>query len=164
MQISFSRSSKRIAPIIQRASLTTINLYDFVLWGLRRGEAIGLKWDSVDFKNNKVKINHIVTQTLTLVAKDKTKTASSKREYHLLPEVKEMLKIIFAEQKKNKKLFGKSYQNSDYIFTWEDGRAYQPAYITKEFQKVLAKNNFPKCVFMICSTAVHVFCMTKAGI
>lgn len=55
--------------------------------------------------------------------------------------------MIFAEQKKNKKLFGKSYQNSDYIFTWEDGRPYQPAYITKEFQKVLAKNNFPKMRF-----------------
>jgi hypothetical protein len=35
------------------------------------------------------------------VAKDKIKTASSKREYQLLPEIKEMLKIIFAEQKKN---------------------------------------------------------------
>ena len=81
-------------------------------YGLRRGEAIGLKWDSADFKNDKIKINHIVTQTLTLVAKDKTKTASSKREYHLLPEIKEMLKIILAEQKKNKKLFGKSYQVS----------------------------------------------------
>ncbi len=122
-------------------------IYMALYYGLRRGEAIGLKWDAIDFKNDKIKINHIVTQTLTLVAKDKTKTASSKREYHLLPEIKEMLKIILAEQNKNKKLFGKSYQNSDYIFTWEDGRPYQPAYITKEFQKVLAKNNFPKMRF-----------------
>ena len=73
-------------------------IYMTLYYGLRRGEAIGLKWDAVDFKNDKIKINHIVTQTLTLVAKDKTKTASSKREYHLLPEIKEMLKIIITKK------------------------------------------------------------------
>ena len=35
----------------------------------------------------------------------------------------------------------------NYIFTWKDGRPYQPNYVTKEFQKVLARNNFPKIRF-----------------
>ena len=78
------------------------------------------------------------------MAKDKIKTASSKREYGLLPEIKEMLLEIRVEQNYNKKLFGKNYYNSDYVFTWEDGKPYDPGYITKAFQKVLTKNNFPK--------------------
>ena len=31
---------------------------------------------------------------------------------------------------------GKEYQNTDYVFTWPDGRLYQPNYITKEFQNM----------------------------
>ena len=122
-------------------------IYMALYYGLRRGEVLGLKWPAIDFKNNKLKINHIVTRTLTIVEKDRPKTVSSKREYSLLPEIKKMLLKIRLEQKHNKKLFGKSYYNSDYVFTWEDGRAYNPGYITKAFQKVLAKNNFPKMRF-----------------
>lgn len=78
---------------------------------------IGLKWSAIDLKNNKVKINHIVTRTLTIVEKDRPKTASSKREYGFLPEIKEMLLEISGEQNYNKKLFGKNYYNSDDVFT-----------------------------------------------
>ena len=75
-----------------------------------RGEAIGLKWDAVDFKNNKIKINHTIVQSFTIVAKDKTTTTSSKCEYQLFPEIKKMLLKIKDEQKHNKKL-GQNHQN-----------------------------------------------------
>ena len=116
-------------------------------YGLRRGEAIGLKWSAIDFKNNTVEINHIVTQSLRIDAKDKTKTAAGKRKYVLLPEIKEILQDLKKDTQYNKKIFGKSYIKSDYVFTWEDGHMYRPDYITKEFTKVLAKNNFPKMRF-----------------
>lgn len=70
-----------------------------------------------------------------------------------------MLKTIQSEQKKNKKLFGKSYQESDYVFTWPDGRPYRPVYITQKFQKILDKNNFPKMRFHdlrhSCASVLH---------
>ena len=81
----------------------------------------------------------------------------------LLPEIKEILLNLQKETKTNRRLFGKDFQNTDYVFTWPDGRPYRPDYITKEFQKVLAKNNFPHIDFMICGTAAQVFYMTKAG-
>ncbi|MBR1779609.1 MAG: site-specific integrase [Clostridia bacterium] len=122
-------------------------IYLTLYYGLRRGEVIGLKWDAVDFKNDKLKIKHTVTRVSTLVSKDKTKTASSFREYKILPEIKKLLLKLKSEQKNYKKLFGKEYQNTDYVFIWPDGREYLPEYITKEFKKVLAKNNFPKMRF-----------------
>lgn len=122
-------------------------IYMTLYYGLRRGEAIGLKWSAIDFKNNTVEINHIVTQSLRIDAKDKTKTAAGKRKYVLLPEIKEILQDLKKDTQYNKKIFGKSYIKSDYVFTWEDGHMYRPDYITKEFTKVLAKNNFPKMRF-----------------
>ena len=122
-------------------------IYMTLYYGLRRSEVLGLKWSAVDFKNNTVEIKHTVVKNSTIVAKDKTKTAAGKRKYVLLPEIKEVLQNLKEETQQNKKIFGKSYIKSDYIFTWNDGHLYRPEYITREFQKVLAKNNFPKMRF-----------------
>lgn len=122
-------------------------IYMTLYYGLRRSEVLGLKWSAIDLKNDIVDISHTVVENLTIVAKDKTKTAAGKRKYILLPEIKDLLLKVKAEQKAYKKAFGKEYQNNDYIFKWPDGKLYRPDYITKEFQKVLAKNNFPKMRF-----------------
>ena len=122
-------------------------VYITLYYGLRRGEAIGLKWSAIDFKNNSVKINHTITRSRTLIAKDKTKTVSSERKYYLLPEIKEILKQLKEEQKMNKKLFGKSYKDSDYVFTHPDGKIYHPTSVSHTFSDVLSKNNFPKMRF-----------------
>ena len=122
-------------------------IYITLYYGLRRSKVLGLKWTAIDFKKDRIKINHTVVKHTSTVTKDKTKTEASRREYTLFPEIKEILLKIKAEQKSYKKLFGKEYQNTDYVFTWPDGRLYQPNYVTKEFQKVLAKNNFPKMRF-----------------
>ncbi|MBR1779439.1 MAG: tyrosine-type recombinase/integrase, partial [Clostridia bacterium] len=44
-------------------------------------------------------------------------------------------------------LFKKEYKKNNYVFTQKDGRPYQPNYVSIEFKKVLAKNNFPKMRF-----------------
>ena len=54
-------------------------IYTTLYYGLRCSEAIGLKWDAVDFKNDKFKINHTIVQSLIIEAKDKAKTVSSTR-------------------------------------------------------------------------------------
>lgn len=59
----------------------------------------------------------------------------------------ELFKRIKKEQTENKKLYGKQYIESDYVFAWDDGRPYRPDYITSAFQKVLKKNNFPHMRF-----------------
>ena len=122
-------------------------IYTTLYYGLRRSEVLGLKWDAVDFKNNTLEIKHTVVKHTTIVAKDKTKTAAGKRKYALLPEIKEVLLNLKKEAQNNKKLFGKEYENTGYIFVWPDGKPYRPDYITHEFQKVLTKNNFPKMRF-----------------
>lgn len=89
----------------------------------------------------------------------KTKTNSSKRKYVLLPEIKEIFLDLANKTKKNKKLFGNTYIDTDYVFTWPDGRTYRPDYVTHAFKKVLAKNNFPEMRFHdlrhSCASVLH---------
>ncbi|MCR5136707.1 MAG: hypothetical protein K6C12_06370 [Oscillospiraceae bacterium] len=49
------------------------------LYGLRRSEVLGLKWDSVDFTAGRLTIKHTVSKVTTTVCKDKTKNSSSHR-------------------------------------------------------------------------------------
>ena len=83
----------------------------------------------------------------TRVEKDRTKSKKSKATFALLPEVKQLFLDIQTQQKKNRKLFGKSYVESDYIFTWPDGRMIRPDYVTHRFQKVLENKGITKMRF-----------------
>ena len=57
-------------------------------YGMRRSEAIGLKWDAVDFEHDTITIKHTATEVdlegkRVLIAQDTTKTKSSRRRFPL---------------------------------------------------------------------------------
>lgn len=114
-------------------------------YGLRRSEILGLKWSAIDFKKKTVSINHTVVRVKTIKSSDSTKTQSSKRVLNLFPTAESCLRQIRKEQEENRAFFQSDYQNKDnYIFTWEDGRPYDPNYISKQFQKATAEFGRPE--------------------
>ena len=114
-----------------------------LMLGLRREEAVGLRWSAI--REGKIHIEHVVTRMKTTIAKNRTKTNSTKKDasrrcYAISDELQTMLDQIREEQDKNHVLFGTEYHKSDYIFTWEDGRPYSPDYVTKAFKKVVRRD------------------------
>ena len=73
-------------------ALINVTLY----YGLRRSEVLGLKWDAVDFDSDTLKIQHTVVKQKTIIAKDSTKSMTSRRVYPLLKEVKKLLVLCDA--------------------------------------------------------------------
>lgn len=118
-----------------------------IVYGLRRSELLGLKWDCFDFENNYFVIQHTVVKVQALVAKDKTKTNSSRRSFPLLPDMRTMFLDIKKEQEENRKLFGNAYVESDYVFCWPDGRQFSSDYVSHRFGKILKKHNLPHIRF-----------------
>ena len=58
-------------------------------YGLRRSEALGLKWDAIDFERNTITIRHIVTEAevdgkSVIISEDRAKTKSSLRSLPLV--------------------------------------------------------------------------------
>ena len=51
------------------------------LYGLRRSEVLGIKWDSIDLETRRMTIKHTVVTVSTTVEKDTTKNKSSKRMF-----------------------------------------------------------------------------------
>lgn len=127
-------SNEPIGPLIV---ITTI-------YGLRRSELLGLKWDSVDFRSKQVTINHVVSRFSTVVEKDDTKTESSRRTYPMPPPVEALLMEAKSRQEHNRAAFRDAYVDTDYVFTWDNGKPYSPDYVTRKFGQLLDKYGLPK--------------------
>ncbi len=115
-------------------------------YGLRRSEAIGLKWSAIDFDQNTLTIQHTVVQCnidgkRELIAADTTKTKSSMRTLPLVPFVRDRLLALKAEQAENRRLCGRCYNRDylEYICVNEIGDLIKPSYVTEQFPKLLDK-------------------------
>ena len=109
-----------------------------IVTGCRRGEVMGLKWEKVDFENNRVRIDRAL-----LVSKSKgvfegpTKT-SDIRTLALPQETMQLLREHRRDQLRLQLLNGDRWVHSGYVFTQDNGDRMSPDSITSwlgEFSK-----------------------------
>ena len=113
-------------------------------YGLRKSEALGLRWQAVDFENDTISINHTVVGGSHIVEKDSTKTYCSERTYQLLPDIKALLLKLKDQQEDYKRRLGSGYHNNDYIFKNPNGVPYRPDSLTRSFKRALARHGLPQ--------------------
>ncbi len=123
-------------------------------YGLHRSELCGMKWSSIDFDNNKLTLNSSIVQAslnhkTVIVKKGVMKNAASKRTMPLIPEIKDALLKLKAEQDKNKAYFSNYYNQEylDYVWVDEIGMIVNPNTLTNHFQKFLEQHSLPKIRF-----------------
>ena len=114
--------------------------YFTMCFGLRRSEALGLKWDNINLEKKQLSIVSTVTKGTEINRENSVKSKSSNRTYPLSDRQCEIFKRIKQKQNDNRKLFGDEYKDSDYVFTHIDGSLYYPDYPTKAFKKIIEKN------------------------
>lgn len=122
-------------------------IYFTVIYGLRRSEVLGLKWDSINLDTNTLTIKHTVVRFTEIVEKDSTKTNSSYRSFPLTEESKTILQLLKQQENENHRLFGKAYIENDYIFKWKNGKPFAPDYVTQKFAKLLKQYDLPHIRF-----------------
>ena len=122
-------------------------IYVTALYGLRRSEVLGLKWDSINFAMQTLTIRHTVARVTKVVEKNKTKNASSFRSFPLTDDAVRLFKILLQQEQIYRNHFGKDYIDNDYVFTWEDGHPYSPDYVSHTFHKLLKKYDLPHICF-----------------
>ena len=129
-------------------------IYITALLGLRRSEVLGLRWKAIDFEENRITINHTVTEArvdgkTVIIASDRTKTKSSYRSFPMSDMVREKLLAWREVQKRNRKICGNCYnmKDIDYVFTDEMGNRFKPRYIEDAFPKILERNGLRKIRF-----------------
>ena len=109
------------------------------------GRNLGLKWDAIDWERKTISIQHTVVRVTSVMAEDATKTQAGARVLNLFDTARSCLEQVRQEQNANKKFFGNTYANHDgYIFTWEDGRQYDPNYVSRMFTKAMTDYGRPE--------------------
>ena len=123
-------------------------------YGLRRSEVLGLRWEAIDFEANTITIEHTITTAVVdgkkiVIAADTTKSKASFRTLPLVPSIRTKLLEMQAEQERNRKLCGNSYNKADscYIYTETLGGRIKPNYLTHSFPKFMEKNGFRRMRF-----------------
>ena len=116
--------SDEVEKLFAAAKGTHLELPIFLgaFYGLRRSEALGLKWSAIDFQNDTITIRHTVTSCNlegkhVQIAQDTTKTKSSLRTLPLVPAFKEKLLAHKKQQDEYRRVCGKCYDKRylDYI-------------------------------------------------
>ena len=65
----------------------------------------------------------------------------------MLEEVKSVLLSLKSKEDENRRTYGKGYNQNDYIFKHPDGTPFRPDCVTRGFQRVIVKHDFPKMRF-----------------
>lgn len=113
-------------------------------YGFRRSEALGLKWDAVDFDNKQISIRATVVVSGTEVSYvEDTKSEASKRTLPMSDEMTTYLKGVKAKQEQDKVKYGNTYHDDGYVCANEDGTVIHPQYLSRKFKKLLEKNDLP---------------------
>lgn len=114
------------------------------VFGLRRSEIAGLKWNSLDLEKGSMEICSTALRCkkdgkIITVLSDTTKTKDSLRKFPLNQTQIAMFLSLQEQQKQNRLIFGEDYSEefSDYVFVNPQGKLLQPDYITHHFRKKL---------------------------
>ena len=119
-------------------------------YGLRRSEAVGLKWSAIDFDSKAISIKHkIVENQNGLKGMDVMKTKSSYRTLPLIPKVEEILLKERARQEEMKRVMRKAYSKKfeEYVCVDALGDILRPDYVTDHFAILLRTNGLRKIRF-----------------
>lgn len=119
-----------------------------MFYGLRRSEILGLKWQNVNLEGEGSfeVINVRIQSGNKIIERGHTKSLSSKRQFKLIKNVKELIEKEKLRQKIYKDLLKECYIQTDYVFVMEDGKPYRPNYVSQLFTEFLQKNNLTRIV------------------
>lgn len=113
------------------------------LYGFRRGEVLGLKWDKIDMINRTITIAETLQQHIGGSITVPPKTDSSYRTLPIPASVYQLLNAHKKKQNRMKQLLKDEYEDSNYVCTWENGKVIEPNYLTRTFHKVITESSLP---------------------
>lgn len=121
-----------------------VNLYHLILFtGMRRGEAIGLRWVDVDLAGGCLSVEQQITEVHGRGVVGTPKTKSGTRVIPIDNHTVAMLRRHQEMQDVERTAWGPAWNDAGLIFTREDGRPLRPEYATRHFQALAERYGLP---------------------
>ena len=104
--------------------------------GLRRGEVLALRWNDVDFDNQKIYVRQSLEQTRSGVSFKEPKSARGRRPVDLPEFMLDELRRHREEQDRVKEVLEDGYQDQGLVFCQPEGRPITPNALTSAFYTI----------------------------
>jgi integrase len=111
--------------------------------GMRRGEAIGLRWSDVDLEAGRIAVRRALVPNGREVVVSEPKTVKGRRVIALDPGTVEVLKGQAARQLGEQGAWDEASLETDLVFTQENGAALDPETVTRYFRQAVKKSMLP---------------------
>ncbi|MEY9889226.1 integrase [Catenulispora sp. MAP5-51] len=130
---------------LRRAAKHRLNaLYMLIAYhGLRRGEAVGLRWEDLDLDNATVTIRWQLLEVGGDVVNGAPKTDSGERTLILAKPVLQALRDWETTQARERRDRGSAWTDTKLVFTRSDGTALRPAQISDWFLDLAREASLP---------------------
>jgi len=126
-------AGERLSPLWHTIAMT----------GMRRGEAIGLRWNDVDLENGRLSVRRALIPTSREVVVSEPKTAKGRRVIALDPGTVEVLKAQAARQLEEQNGWDEAWVETGLVFTAEDGKALDPESVSRYWRQAIKKSMLP---------------------
>jgi integrase len=111
--------------------------------GMRRGEALGLRWEDVDLENGRLAVRRALIPIGAAVVVSEPKTARGRRSVALDPETVAALKRQAAQQLEDQAEKGDGWSETGLVFTSEAGEAWHPDVASRKFRQAVKRSLLP---------------------
>src|SRR5712692_1268450 len=116
--------------------------------GLRKGEAVGLKWDDVNLETGVITVKRRLVRVDGAIDIDTPKSRAGMRTVKLPVQALQKLKAWRIRQEVDKNAYGSTWRNEGWIFTTPKGGRYagkylEPRTVNDYLDQILAKAELP---------------------
>jgi integrase len=111
-----------------------------ILYGLRRGETLGLRWDDIDFEAGTINIRQQLQRIRGELQLGPIKTHAGQRDLPLLDLARQVLELQAAQQTAYRTDMGSAWPESGLVFTTRTGRPVEPRNFVRSFRRICDAN------------------------
>jgi integrase len=112
--------------------------------GVRRGEALGLRWQDVNLDNARISIRQTLLAVRHIPQFGQPKTKKGKRNISLDAFTVKVLRSHRKAQAAERLAAGSAYEDQDLVFATEVGGVVHPDRITRRFGRLVQKSGLPR--------------------
>jgi integrase len=109
-----------------------------LMYGLRRGEVLGLRWRDIDQADSEIRIRQQILRVRGQLRLGPVKTAAGRRDLPLLSDAADALKIRTKAQDADKAVLGRAWEDNGLVFTTRTGRPVEPRNLVRSFHRICA--------------------------
>jgi integrase len=112
-----------------------------VLYGLRRGEVLGLRWADIDFDAGVIHVRQQLQRVRGELRLGPVKTHAGQRNLPLLSLARQALEAQIGLQARYRLDMGPAWPSTDFVFTSRTGRPIEPRNFVRSFRRICEQND-----------------------